>query len=193
MTVLCILHVKNVEVIMADNIEKIFPLEQILEIVDLEQQDSLDKLQKKFSKEQFEIDYAQLEALRKRIGDIGERYVFEREKARLAKANSKFADFVDATPAKDHQNGYDILSYTEDGVPIYIEVKSTLGDLYTPFYITSNEKETAKRIRKDGGIYQVHRVYNIGKEIGVFVYEDESMFVYEEVLQRVIVKSDEQS
>lgn len=178
---------------MADNIEKIFPLEQILEIVDLEQQDSLDKLQKKFSKEQFEIDYAQLEALRKRIGDIGEHYVFEREKARLAKTNSKYADSVDATPAKDPRNGYDILSYTEDGVPIYIEVKSTLGDLYTPFYITANEKETAERIRKEGGIYQVHRVYNIGKEIGVFVYEDESMFVYEEVIQRVTVKSDEES
>lgn len=125
---------------MIDNIEKVFPLEQILEIVDLEQKDFADKLQKRFSKEQFEIDYAQLEELRKRIGDIGEQYVFEREKARLQKANSKYADFVDATPAKDPQNGYDILSYTEDGVPIHIEVKSTLGDLYTPFYITANEK-----------------------------------------------------
>lgn len=191
MIVPCILRVKNVEVTMANSIEKIFPLEQILEIVDLEQQDPLDKLEKKSSEEPFDIDYAQLEALRKKIGDIGERYVFEREKARLQKANSKYADSVDATPAKDPQNGYDILSYTEDGVPIYIEVKSTLGDLYTPFYITANEKETAEHIRKEGGIYQVHRVYNIGKEIGVFVYEDESSFVYEEVIQRVIIKKDE--
>ena len=175
---------------MADNIEKVFPLEQILEIVDLEQQDSLGKLQKKFSKEQIEIDYVQLEALRKRIGDIGERYVYEREKARLEKANSKFSDSVDATPAKDHRNGYDILSYTEEGVPIYIEVKSTLGDLYTPFYITANEKETAERIRKEGGIYQVHRVYNIGKEIGIVIYEDESAFLYEEVIQRVKIKNE---
>lgn len=175
---------------MADNIEKIFPLEQILEIIDLEQQDSIDNLQEKFSKEQFEIDYIQLEALRKRIGDIGEHYVFEREKARLTKANSKFADFVDATPAKDPRNGYDILSYTEDGVPIYIEVKSTLGDLYTPFYITANEKKTAERIRGEGGMYQIHRVYNVGKEIDVCVYEDESMFVYDEVLYCVSTKKD---
>lgn len=158
--------------------------------MDLEQQNSLNKLQQKFSKEQFEIDYEQLEALRKRIGDIGEQYVFEREKIRLTKANSKFADAVDRTPAKDHRNGYDILSYTEEGVPIYIEVKSTLGDLHTPFYITSNEKETAERIRKEGGIYQVHRVYNIGKKIGVFIYEDDSMFVYEELIQRVTIRSD---
>lgn len=178
---------------MIDNIEKTFPLEQILEIVDWEHKDPFGKIQIKFSKEQLEMDYAQLEALRKRIGDIGERYVFEREKARLAKANSKFANLVDATPAKNPQNGYDILSYTEDGVPIYIEVKSTLGDLFTPFYITANEKETAEQIRKEGGIYQVHRVYNIGKEIGVFVYKDESMFVYEEVLQRVTIKDNEKS
>ena len=177
---------------MVENIEKIFLLEQILEIVDLEQQDDLGKLKRPFSKEQFEIDYLQLEALWKKIGDIGERYVFEREKMRLARANSKYVDFVVSTPAKDPRNGYDILSYTEDGVPIYIEVKSTLGDLHTPFYITANEKETAKRIRKEGGIYQVHRVYNVGKEIGVFVYEDESMFEYEEVIQRVTIKNTEE-
>lgn len=175
---------------MVDNIEKIFTLEQILEIVNLEEQDSFDKLRKEFVNEQLELDYVQLEALRKKIGDIGERYVFEREKARLVKVNSKYADSVDATPAQDPRNGYDILSYTETGVPIYIEVKSTLGDLYTPFYITVNERETAERIRKEGGHYQVHRVYNVGKDIGVFVYEDESMFVYEDIIQRVTIKND---
>ena len=41
-------------------------------------------------------------------------------------------------------------------------------------------------------IYQVHRVYNVGKEIGVFVYEDESMFEYEEVIQRVTIKNNEE-
>lgn len=136
------------------------------------------------------MDYLQLEALRKKIGDIGEHYVFECEKARLAKANSKYVDYVDATPAKDHRNGYDILSYSEDGVPIYIEVKSTMGDLSTPFYITANEKATAERIRKEGGIYQIHRVYNVGNEIGVYVYEDESLFVYDEVLYCVSTKKE---
>lgn len=175
---------------MVDNIENVFPLEQILETVDLEQQDynSLDKIN--LSKETFEVDYIQLEALRKKIGDIGERYAYECEKRRLAKVNSKYVEYVDATPAKDHENGYDILSYTEEGKPIYIEVKSTMGDLDTPFYITANEQKTAERIRKGGGIYQIHRVYNIGKEIGLFVYEDESMFVYEEVLYCVSIQKD---
>ncbi len=65
-----------------------------------------------------------------------------------------------------------------------------MGDLDTPFYITANEQKTAERIRKGGGIYQIHRVYNIGKEIGLFVYEDESMFVYEEVLYCVSIQKD---
>lgn len=186
-----ILRAKIVEGIMVDNIEKTFLLEQILKIVNFEEKHSLEELQKKFSKELFEIDYVQLEALRKRIGDIGERYVFEREMARLEKANSKYADCVDNTPAEDPQNGYDILSYTEDGVPIHIEVKSTLGDLHTPFYITANEKETSKRIRNEGGIYQIHRVYNIGNGIDVFVYENDDMFVFEEVIQRVTIKGNE--
>jgi len=61
---------------MVDNIEKTFLLEQILKIVNFEEKHSLEELQKKCSKEVFEIDYVQLEAMRKRIGDIGERYVF---------------------------------------------------------------------------------------------------------------------
>ena len=176
---------------MVDNIEKTFLLEQILKIVNFEEKHSLEELQKKFSKEAFEIDYVQLEILRKKIGDIGERYVFEREKTRLKNAHSKYADCVDNTPAENPQNGYDILSYTEEGTPIFIEVKSTLGDSHTPFYITANEKQTSERIRNDGGIYQVHRVYNIGNDIDVFVYENDDLFVFEEVIQRVTIKDDE--
>lgn len=186
-----ILRAKIVEGIMVDNIEKTFLLEQILKIVNFEEKHSLEELQKKFSKEAFEIDYVQLEILRKKIGDIGERYVFEREKTRLKNAHSKYADCVDNTPAENPQNGYDILSYTEEGTPIFIEVKSTLGDSHTPFYITANEKQTSERIRNDGGIYQVHRVYNIGNDIDVFVYENDDLFVFEEVIQRVTIKDDE--
>lgn len=185
-----ILLAKNVEVTMVDNIEKWFPLEKMLKIVNLEEMDnvSLDKLAEKFSKESIEIDYIHLEMLRKKIGDIGEKYVFEREKTRLLKENSKYVECLDSSPAKDHQNGYDILSYTRNGIPIYIEVKSTMGDCNTPFYITSNERETAKRIREKGGIYQIHRVYNIGKNIGICIYEDESKFTYEEELYLVSIK-----
>ena len=173
---------------MTNDIEKVFLLEQVLKIIDLESYGSLEEIQKKFSQERLEVDYLQLESLRKRIGDIGECYVFECEKSRLKKLNSKYADCVDKTPAEDSRNGYDILSYTEDGIPIHIEVKSTLGGLHTPFYITANEKETSERIRRNGGIYQIHRVYNIGSNISCVVYDNENEFMYEEAIQRVTIK-----
>lgn len=63
-----------------------------------------------------------------------------------------------------------------------------MGDSRTPFYITANERKTAERIRREGGIYQIHRVYNIGKKIGIQVYDDESRFIYEEELYLVSVQ-----
>lgn len=172
---------------MSDNIITIFLLEDVLEIIDLncEKEYSLKHLNELLPKDIFDIDYLKLEELRQKIGNIGEQYVYECEKTRLINAGSKYADLVDRTPANNPQNGYDILSYTEKGKPIYIEVKSTMGDIDTPFYITRNEKETAKRIKENGGIYQIHRVYNIGKEISVLIYEDDSGFTYEEELWRV--------
>lgn len=41
--------------------------------------------------------------------------------------------------AKDNTNGYDILSYTNKGQELHIEVKTTPGTVDTPFYISKNE------------------------------------------------------
>lgn len=177
---------KKEEDSMNDNRVQVFLLEDVLEIIDLNDY-VLEHVYESLPKDIFNVDYLKLEELRKKIGDIGEQYVFECERMRLKKIGSKYADLVDPTPAKQPKNGYDILSYTENGIPIYIEVKSTMGDDSTPFYITRNEKETAERIRENGGIYQIHRVYNIGKEIAVSVYGDDNQFTYEEELWRVSI------
>lgn len=177
---------KKEEDSMNDNRVQVFLLEDVLEIIDLNIY-SLEHVDKSLPKGIFDVDYLKLEELRQKIGDIGEQYVFECETMRLKKIGSKYADLVDPTPAKEPKNGYDILSYTENGIPIYIEVKSTMGDVNTPFYITRNEKETAERIRGKGGIYQIHRVYNIGKDISVSIYNNDNKFTYEEELWRVSI------
>ncbi len=179
---------------MTDNIVNIFLLEDVLEIIDLNSKNGcpLKDLSELLPKDIFDVDYLKLEELRQKIGNIGEQYVYECEKTRLINAGSNYADLVDRTPANNPQNGYDILSYTEKGTPIYIEVKSTMGDVDTPFYITRNEKETSKRIKDNGGIYQIHRVYNIGKEISVSIYEDDGSFTYEEELWRVSANNQKQ-
>lgn len=101
---------------------------------------------------------------------------------------SEYANKVSRNPSKDPKNGYDIDSFTETGKKIYIEVKSTTGSVDEPFYMTANEREKANQIKESGGIYQIHRVCNIGKEIQVVIYDDLELFHFEEILYRVEVK-----
>lgn len=176
---------------MINSIIQIYKLEEILEIIDLDYKSILsNSLNESLSNILLDIDYLKLEELKQKIGNIGEEYVFIYEKQRLKKSGSKYAELVDRTPAKDPKNGFDILSFTENGTPIYIEVKSTIGDANTPFYITKNEKETANRIRNNGGIYQIHRVYNVGNKISSFICENDNKFIYEEELWRVSLNID---
>lgn len=73
----------------------------------------------------------------KLIGDIGEDIIlkYEQEKKYNFKKNVR-------NVAKEIGDGigYDILSYDSNGKEKYIEVKSTISDIKTPFYISLNEK-----------------------------------------------------
>ena len=68
-------------------------------------------------------------------------------------------------------------------------MKSTTGDVDEPFYMTANEREKAKQVVENGEVYQVHRVYNVGKQnINVIVYNDFSKFRFEDILYRVEIE-----
>lgn len=58
--------------------------------------------------------------------------------------------------------GYDIKSVyfdeeSKEVKPLYIEVKSTIGRINTPFYLSANEKRVAKEKGKDYAIYRLFR------------------------------------
>jgi len=169
---------------MNDSVQQ-FYLEDILEIIDL---DKLKSNSLELSSYQKVLDYIELEKRRQEIGEKGEQFVYEQEVFRLKKAGSEYANKVSRKPSKDPKNGYDIDSFTETGEKIYIEVKSTAGSVDEPFYMTANEREKANQIKENGGIYQIHRVCNIGKEIQVVIYDDLELFRFEEILYRVEVK-----
>lgn len=163
-------------------INKTYKIEDCLEIIhlaeyakDISSKDIADSFKKHFSI----IDYVALQKLRQEIGMCGEQYVLATEKERLRKVNSKYENYVDGSPALDGRNGYDILSYTAVGEPIYIEVKTTTGDCEEPFYMSKNERNTADRIRAMGGIYQIHRVYNMGKIVSVQIIENDDCLDYD--------------
>mgnify|MGYP003291970819 CR=1 FL=1 len=148
---------------------------------------SYDKLKKKLK---VPCDFDEWNKYIKLIGDLGEKYVYEREIKKLVEAKREdLAECINADIAKDHTNGYDILSYTETGEEIYIEVKSTPGRLDVPFYISKNEWDKANECKEKGKLYELHRVYNVGKDdIEVKIYRDIQLMRREDVLYKVFVE-----
>ncbi|MEX0769541.1 MAG: DUF3883 domain-containing protein [Balneolaceae bacterium] len=74
----------------------------------------------------------------KRIGELGELLVMQYEKERLKKLGIK-KNPIHVSKSKGDGLGYDILSFNEDGEEFFIEVKTTVQGISTPFYITKNE------------------------------------------------------
>jgi len=72
------------------------------------------------------VNYIQNNIENKRIGDLGELWVVNREKQKLRKSNKpKLAEKVNhIAKNKGDGLGYDILSYDKDGNKLFIEVKT---------------------------------------------------------------------
>ncbi|MEX1015020.1 MAG: DUF3883 domain-containing protein, partial [Candidatus Paceibacterota bacterium] len=105
-------------------------------------------------------DYEEEARILKRLGNKGEKIVFDLEKSRLMKQGKKtLAEKVER--AKYDHLGYDIKSFEENGEPRYIEVKTTRSKLGTAnFFLTINELNKAKELQN----YYVYIVYEIESE-----------------------------
>ena len=97
-------------------------------------------------------------------GDHGERIVIERERKRLAGTPYELA--VNGNASEDVAAGFDVLSFTCDGVPIYIEVKTSVLGRDDDFFMSRSELEFAKTCRERGLLYQLHRVYDLDEATG---------------------------
>lgn len=105
-----------------------------------------------------DIDYSAIDRKNKRIGLKGEKLVLLYEKKFLSDNNRQ-----DLASKVSHVSvdigdglGYDILSYDKNGNQKYIEVKTTLGNSSTEFFVTKSE---LKRSRFEEN-YFLYRVYN---------------------------------
>lgn len=96
------------------------------------------------------------------LGRGGEDKVFALEQERLAAVNSSLSKLVLPFYKLRHRPGYDILSFSDSGTPIFIEVKTSLED--TPdFTLTSQEYQTASKLTTSGETYLIYRFTNWGK------------------------------
>jgi|GEM_PF-2796634 len=103
-----------------------------------------------------------------RIGDKGQKLAFKWEIQRLRESGHTLAYLVNPNCADDRKLGFDMLSFTADNKPIFIEVKATKGSLDTPFHMSQAQISKAAECLEDGIEYQVHRigfVDDIGKRI----------------------------
>ena len=88
------------------------------------------------------MNSAEADARNRRLGESGEELVVENEKKTLINAGCHDLALQVQHVAVDEGDGagYDVRSYSPSGGVKHIEVKTTRGDINTPFYITSNEK-----------------------------------------------------
>ena len=95
----------------------------------------------------------------KKIGRAGEDYVYKFEYNKLIKANKKdLANKIDKHYEKYEYPGWDITSFDTNGEKIFIEVKSTKGEVINDLDITDNEWEAAQKERTNYYVYLVNKV-----------------------------------
>jgi hypothetical protein len=104
------------------------------------------------------FDPVERDYLNKSLGKAGEAFVVDLEKLRLKEGNrADLARKIRWTAEEDGDGaGYDISSFTLEGKPRLIEVKTTNGSARTPFFITRNEFRVAHEIPDQWQIYRVH-------------------------------------
>ncbi|WP_426027999.1 DUF3883 domain-containing protein [Brevundimonas sp. TWP2-3-4b2] len=111
-------------------------------------------------------NHAERDYQNRRLGYLGEKLVYHREKRLLTEAGSKFAEKVEWTSQEKGDGvGYDILSFSTDGEPRKIEVKTTNGSKTTPFFLTRTERAVCE---EEPDIWRLYRLHDLDKTPGIF-------------------------
>lgn len=116
------------------------------------------------------VNYLEIEANNIALGDAGEQFVMNFEKARLIRAGKEsLADRIEQVSVTQGPSaGFDVLSFEENGSDRYIEAKTTKNGKNTPFYVTPNElrfsQENAKR-------YHLYRIFRFRADPRVFTLQ----------------------
>lgn len=103
-------------------------------------------------------NYIEREARNRSLGNAGELFVLNYERARLihARKESLAARIEHTSKIRGDGEGYDVLSFDETGAERLIEVKTTKYGSDTPFFVTRNEVAVSERASAQ---YHVYRLY----------------------------------
>ena len=114
------------------------------------------------------LDYAARDERNRNLGHSGESWVLGFEENRLNEASR--ADLVTRIDWVSERcgdgTGYDIMSFEEDEVIRFIEVKTTNGGSLTPFIISQNELEFSEETED---AFCLYRVFEFSKSPRLFI------------------------
>jgi hypothetical protein len=116
------------------------------------------------------INYLEREAQNQLLGEAGEQFVINFERARLIHAGREsLADRIEQISATVGPSaGFDILSFEESGADRFIEAKTTKYGKNTPFFVTPNELRFS---RENAPSYFLYRVFKFRAEPRVFTLQ----------------------
>jgi len=105
------------------------------------------------------LNYLEMEARNQSLGEAGEQFVINYERARLIHAGKgSLADRIEqVSESIGPSAGFDILSFEANGSDRFIEAKTTKYGKNTPFFITPNELRFAQENASQYFLYRVFR------------------------------------
>lgn len=113
------------------------------------------------------VNYLAIEARNRALGSAGEEFVVRYEEARLrSRGMDELAARVERVSAtRGDGEGFDVLSFSEDGNERLIEVKTTAYGPMTPFFVTRNEVEVSGQYSEH---YFLYRLFDFRRKAKLF-------------------------
>lgn len=113
------------------------------------------------------VNYLEREARNKLLGDAGEQFVINFERARLIHAGREsLADRIEQVSVTVGPSaGFDVHSFEVNGVDRFIEAKTTKYGKNTPFFITPNELRFSG---ENSSRYFLYRLFKFGEAPRLF-------------------------
>ena len=121
------------------------------------------------SRKGIRINFAERDAMNRKLGNLGEKFVFELEQHRLKLAGRDDLAQKVVWASKEHGDGlgFDILSFDENTESErMLEVKSTGLGKYFPFFLTQNELLCSEDIPDQ---FHLYRVFDFGRSPRIFI------------------------
>ena len=115
------------------------------------------------------IDFAEKDAADRKLGKLGEEFVYDLERHRLKEMGRDYLALKVQWVAQSIGDGlgFDILSFDDaDDSERMLEVKATVLGKFFPFYVTANEVRCSDDIPDQ---YHLFRVFNMGREPQIYI------------------------